>query len=444
MTPAGMCYVSTRGNAAPVTVSGAIADGLAPDGGLYVPESLPRVDPTGVDPDADLAAFAPRLLAPFFSGDRLAAALEAICAEAFTFPAPLRLLAGNEGRILELFYGPTAAFKDFGARFLAACLRRLPGPGGGPLTILVATSGDTGAAVAAAFHRLPGMRVCILYPEGRVSPRQAHLLGCFGENVQALGVAGGFDDCQRLVKRALGDAELRSCVALTSANSISLGRLLPQTVYFARAALQHRRARGAPLNAIVPTGNLGNALACNWARAAGFPIGRIHLACNANAVLPDFFAGAPYVPRPGTATLANAMDVGAPGNFERLRHASRDDAALRAAFGAGSVEDAAIRAVVRRRACTQGEIFCPHTATAVHELERLRAAGDETHWTVVATAHPAKFDDVIEPLIGRRIDVPSALAALLRRPAQNEPLAPDYAALRALLLAASSSSPALE
>ncbi|MEE7561505.1 pyridoxal-phosphate dependent enzyme, partial [Xanthomonas sp. Kuri4-2] len=239
------------------------------------------------------------------------------------------------------------------------------------------TSGDTGAAVAAAFHRQPGLRVVVVYPDGRVSPRQAHQLGCFGDNIQALRVTGSFDDCQALVKQALNDTALQARVPLSSANSISLGRLLPQMSYYAHAALSHHALQGAPLNLVVPTGNLGNALAAILARGLGVPIGRIALATNANHVLPDYFAGADYTPQASVATVANAMDVGAPSNFERLRWLYRgDDAALREAFTALSVDDAAIRRTLAERHRRHGEVFCPHTATAVHVLEQIRAEAE--------------------------------------------------------------------
>jgi threonine synthase len=396
-----------------VPISQAIAAGLAPDGGLYVPEALPSVDPGAFDPQGSLADTAASLLVPFFAGDPLARELPAICAEAFTFDAPLRALPAHPNTVmLELFHGPTSAFKDFGARFLAACLRRLPRADARPLTILVATSGDTGAAVAAAFHRQPNVRVVILYPDGLVSPRQAHQLGCFGDNVSALRVDGRFDDCQRMVKAALNDTQL----PLSSANSISLGRLLPQMSYYAHTSLGWWREHGTLLNFIVPTGNLGNALACLWVRELGLPIGSVRLACNANTTLPDYFAGAAYAPREAVATLANAMDVGAPSNFERLRWTYPDETRLRHLLQAASVDDAAIRQTIARHAREHGEVFCPHTATAMHRLDRLRADGDRSPWAVVATAHPAKFESVVEPLIGHPIAVPSALTAMLERP----------------------------
>ncbi|WFC43390.1 threonine synthase [Pseudoxanthomonas sp. SE1] len=428
-----MNFISTRNAAPTVTLSEAIAAGLAPDGGLYVPEALPPV--RDLIPGRDIAGTATALLAPFFAGDALEGELASICREAFDFPAPLRSLGTPDDHVLELFHGPTAAFKDFGARFLAASMARLRRDEATPLTILVATSGDTGAAVAAAFHRQPGLRVVVLYPDGRVSPRQAHQLGCFGDNITALRVAGSFDDCQALVKRALNDAELQARAPLSSANSISLGRLLPQMSYYAHAALMHRAETGRALNVVIPTGNLGNAMAAILARALGVPLGRIVLATNANRVLPDFFAGGDYVPAASVATLANAMDVGAPSNFERLRWLyAGDDAALRAAFSASMVDDATIREVIARRFRDHDEVHCPHTATAVKVLEDLRVRSERGDWAVAATAHPTKFESVVESLIGREVEVPPALAELLARPAQADPIPADYDALRERLL----------
>jgi len=377
----------------------------------------------------NLAQTARRLLAPFFAGDALEPQLGDITDSALNFEAPLRELATPRDYLLELFHGPTTAFKDFGARFLAACMRRLPRDAAQPLTILVATSGDTGAAVAAAFHKLPGFRVVILYPDGRVSPRQAHQLGCFGDNVTTLKVDGTFDDCQGLVKQALADTELQARAPLSSANSISLGRLLPQMSYYAQASLAHYRDNDNVLNFVVPTGNLGNALACILARAIGLPIGEIVLATNANATLSEFFDGGDYHPRAGIGTLANAMDIGAPSNFERLRWLYPDDAGLRAAFTAIRIDDDAIRETIGRRYRQHGEILCPHTACAVNALEQVRKRGAEGDWAAVATANAAKFDTVVEPLISKQVPMPPALAELLDSPSHAEALDADYAAL---------------
>ena len=427
-----MRMLSTRGIAPPASISDAIAAGLAPDGGLYMPETLPCFTPTDFDGDATLAQVGKRLLRPFFVGDVLEGELDAICDAAFAIDPPLRAFGETNDYILELFHGATAAFKDYGAGFLAAALAALP-RGDKPLTIVVATSGDTGAAVGAAFHLKPGVRVAILYPDGRVSPRQAHQLGCFGDNVRAFRVAGSFDDCQRLVKTLLSDAAFKQEVPLGSANSISLGRLLPQMAYYAHASLAHWRASGRPLNFVVPTGNLGNALACFIARRMGLPIGELVLANNANDALAKFFEGGDYAPQPSIATLANAMDVGAPNNFERLQWLEPDAASLRAQLSAESVGDDAIRATIVDTWKRYGETVCPHTACAVRVLQRLRTRGVDGDWAAVSTAHPAKFPEVVEPLIGQEVPLPPALATMLERPSHAQPLADDAEALRDLL-----------
>src|ERR1700761_2966019 len=429
-----LLFHSTRG-AASATLEQAISAGLAPDGGLYVPEALPRLSIEAFADADTLANVATILLEPFFAGSTLAGALPAICAESLNFDTPLKPLRQRaNGYVLELFHGPTAAFKDIGARFLAACLaRQLRSKAPQPLlTILVATSGDTGAAVAAALHQQPGVQVVILYPDERVSPRQAHQLGCFGDNVQALRVDGTFDDCQRMVKAMLGDAELQAQLPLSSANSISLGRLLPQMSYYAQASLEVWRAHGTEASFIIPTGNLGNALACVWAREMGLPIGSIHLACNANTTLPDYFSGADYAAHSTIATLANAMDVGAPSNFERLRWTFPYDNELRGQLTASSVDDAAIPKPIPRHAKGHDHVFCPHTATAMHVLDTL--PDDGLPRVVTATAHPAKFETVLEPLLGFSPDVPGPLAAMLYRSASAEAIAANENALKDWLL----------
>ena len=429
-----MNFISTRGVALSTDIASALLAGLAPDGGLYVPAQLPRMQGSDFDGCAHLPDVASRLLSPFLAGSELPPHLSRICAEALDFPVPLTALANAPNtQVLELFHGPTAAFKDVGARFLAACLARLH-RGERELTILVATSGDTGAAVASAFHHRPGFRVVILFPDGRVSPRQAHQLGCFGGNVDAFKVAGNFDDCQRMVKQALADRELQQQRPLSSANSISLGRLLPQMSYYAMASLAHWRLTGNELGFVVPTGNLGNAMAALLARAIGLPIGRISLATNANHVLADYFAGGDYQPHASVATLANAMDVGAPSNFERLRWLFPDESALRSSITASVVDDDTIRATIRHADRDHAVALCPHSACALALLQRMRDEGDQSDHAIVATAHAAKFEQVVEPLLHRAIGVPASLADLLDRPASATPLSVDYAALRAILM----------
>ena len=430
-----MRYLSTRGSSPDVSLCDALTAGLAPDGGLYVPEEIPRRHPGDFEGLTVLPRIAERLLTPFVEGDRLQHALAAICNESFASGAPLRPLGSGDDFLLELFHGPTAAFKDFGAQFLAASLAQLRNAGEPTLTVLVATSGDTGAAVAAAFHRREGFRVVILYPEGRVSARQAHALESFGENVVALRVAGSFDDCQRLVKRALADRSLQSEVPLSSANSISVGRWLPQMAYFAASALQFFRERGQPLNFVVPTGNLGNATAAMLARAMGLPIGRIVLSTNANDVLPRYFAGEEYTPLQSVKTVANAMDVGTPSNFERMRWLIPNEADLRASVEAHAVSDDTILQTIRLHFQRSGEALCPHTATAAHALQQLRERGVHGGWAVVATAHPAKFEAVVEPQIGQSVDMPAGMASLLGRARRRVAIAATDDALRRHLTA---------
>ena len=411
-----MKYLSTRDRNLSVTPSATLLEGIAPDGGLYVPESLPAADTRALDGRAPLHALAATLLAPFFAGDPLERSLVAIAAEALDISVPLRTVQDAPQRlsVLELFHGPTAAFKDFGARFLAACLVQIRSADARPLTVLVATSGDTGGAVASAFHGRPGVRVVLLYPEGRVSAIQEHQLTCWGGNVVSLAVQGSFDDCQQLVKLAFADPDLRGRHALTSANSINIGRLLPQLVLFAAAALRVREADGGTASFVIPSGNLGLATACVYARAMGLPIGDILLAHNANRTVPDFFALGEWLPRASIPTLASAMDIGDPSNMERLFALFPDREALRASLRAASIDDAAIRDSIRAEFARSGLVHCPHTAAGFAAYRGLREQDRRAgHWVVAATAHPAKFPEIVEPLIGQRVKAPPALARLL-------------------------------
>jgi threonine synthase len=427
-----MRYLSTRGGQETGLVD-AVMRGLAADGGLFVPDELPRIDPHSVRGES-LAEIASEVLAPFFVGSGLEAELGGICRDAFDFPLPLKpLLAdGRELSVLELFHGPTAAFKDVGARFLAALMERAlkRSADSRPLTILVATSGDTGGAVAAAFHRRAGIRVGVLFPRGQVSPRQQHQLTCWGDNIRAFEVDGVFDDCQALVKAAFTDSGLQRRHRLTAANSINIGRLLPQVAYHAAASLWHWRRHGTAAGSIVPSGNLGNGMACVWARAIGMPVRELVLAVNANRTIPDFLATGQWQPRPSIATLASAMDVGNPSNMERLRSLLPDFAALRTSVEAYPVDDASIRAQIAKDYARYGEIWCPHTATAFWVYDHLPPARKANRaWVVSATAHPAKFESIVEPVIGRAVPVPPALVALLERPTASTRLKPQLAEL---------------
>jgi threonine synthase len=429
-------YVSSRGAAPPVSLSEAIAQGLAPDGGLYVPTRLPAVDPAAVAGASKLPDVARAALEGFFAGDRLQPLLGEIADAALDLPAPTTAVEACPDPLfaLELFHGPTAAFKDFGARFLAESLQRLETRAPPPLTILVATSGDTGGAVAAAFHGRPWVRVVILYPAGLVSPRQEQQLTCWGDNVASLRIAGTFDDCQRLVKEAFGDSQLSQRLRFSSANSINIGRLLPQMVYYAASSLDIERRTRAQASYIIPAGNLGNAFAAVWARALGFPVARIILAHNINRTVPDFLKTGLWQPRPSIATLASAMDVGNPSNMERIRALYPQWSQVREQLSADSVDDATIRARIGEDFMHYGREWCPHTATAAEVYSRLSAAERRDHpWVLVATAHPAKFNEIVEPIIGRPVAIPESLDRLLRLPQHTVDLPPTLEALAAAL-----------
>jgi threonine synthase len=429
-------FTSSRGGVAPVSVSQAILQGLAADGGLFVPDRLPQIAAQSLSATAPLPRIARVALTDFFAGDDLQAVLGEIVDSAFNFVAPTTTVPACRDPlfVLELFHGPTAAFKDFGARFLAESLERaLPASPAKRLTILVATSGDTGGAVAAAFHRREWARVVILFPKGLVSPRQEQQLTCWGENVIALRVAGTFDDCQDLVKQAFRDPTLSAGHHFSSANSINVGRLLPQMVYYISSSLDiYGRTQIKP-SYIIPAGNLGNACAALWARKMGFPIGRIILAHNMNRTVPDYLASGLWRPRPSIATLASAMDVGNPSNMERLRALYPSLQTIREHLSADTVDDATIRTRIGGDFMQYGREWCPHTATAAEVYARLSVADRTQPWVIVATAHPAKFNEIVEPIIGTPIQVPDSLARLLRLPRHVGDLPPTLDALAAAL-----------
>ena len=419
-----MKFVSTRGEAPPVSLAEAIRNGAAPDGGLYMPEELPRIQRVQ---GGTLAEFAADMLKPFFEGDRLEGELRGVCREAFDFPVPLVSPdpAKPGLRVLELFHGPTGAFKDFGARFLMACFDRI-GDTVDPLTVLAATSGDTGGAVGCAAEGREAVRAVILYPKGRVSAFQELQLTCWEDPVRALEVEGDFDDCQRLVKAAFATPELSKRHRLTSANSINIGRLLPQMAYIAFAASRAFAETGEKPGFVIPTGNLGHGFAAVYARALGFPVGPILLVTNANRTLFDWHGSGSYEARASVATIANAMDVGAPSNFERLVHLPPE---LRE-VAVELVEDDAIRARVKAEYEASGYVWCPHSATAVEAYARLSdEAREERLWIAAATAHPYKFADAVEPLIGAAIEAPPALKAILGRKARKLSIPAELEAL---------------
>lgn len=406
-----MKFISTRGKTEPVSAFDAILRGLAPDGGLYIPEQFPKLDAGTLDPELSYRQISKRVLAPFFEGDPLEDAVPAICDAAFDFPVILHMFEERKG-VLELFHGPTAAFKDFGARFLAGFMEAAYDIRGKDILILVATSGDTGGAVAAAFHKKHHIRVKVLFPKGRVSARQELQLTCWDTNIESYSVRGAFDDCQALVKQAFMDKTLRERYALSSANSINLGRLLPQSVYYVYASLQFVRQTGKKPVVIIPSGNVGNAVGAHWALKMGAPIEKIVLAVNENRTIPDFLTTGSYDPRESIATIANAMDVGDPSNMERMRHLYPEIEQMRTHVSAYSVSDQLIRETIEKTWNEYGYAMCPHTAAG--EFVRRTYLSDAPS-IVVSTAHPAKFETIVEPVIGEPVEIPSALKELLEK-----------------------------
>lgn len=417
-----MRYISTRNSSLTFTLSEAILQGLAPDGGLFIPEEMPRIDFHDFISIATYPLLCQKILEPFFANDLLASQLERLCQQAFNFSVPITRLDENTF-MLELFHGPTLSFKDFGARFLAACLNAMTKK---KLTIMVATSGDTGSAVAAAFYKVPNIDVIVLFPEHKISAKQQQQITCWDQNVRAFSVQGTFDDCQRLVKQAFADPWWQKHRQLCTANSINIGRLLPQICYYAYASLEFYQQQKVSINFIVPSGNLGNVTAAFWAKKMGFPIDKIIIATNANKVLPDYLASGIYQPRPSITTLANAMDVGNPSNFERLTNLFPEFTKFKEEVAAYAVSDEEITQTIKHLFELRNITICPHTATAYRVRPQL--PNDPT--MIVSTAHPCKFDNIIEPIIQHPVPMHPSLKEMMHRESHYTVIAPELNLLR--------------
>jgi threonine synthase len=489
-----MRFVTTRGSAPPVSFKTAVFEGLAPDGGLYVPETIERW------PESDLARLSRRtlneiglrVLRPFTRGELDATVFEAVIAAALDFEIPL-VPVGPNIFALELFHGPTLAFKDVGARVMARMMASLH-EGDAPLTVLVATSGDTGSAVAHAFHGVPYTRVVVLYPHGRISPTQEAQLTMFNHeeegracgNVRAYAVAGSFDDCHRLTREAFADRELRRRIPMTSANSVNVGRLLPQMVYYFHALArleamttgsEFDRAGAFSPDVVVctPSGNFGNLTAGLMAKRIGLPISQFVAATNVNDVVPAYLHTGRFEPRPSIQTLANAMDVGHPSNFERMSWLYDNDiTTMRRDIVGVRHTDEEVREAIREVYETFGYLLDPHSAIsymgiaghlgqAAFAAPRLppsrqgrfggtgrsdglrsglpsrssrggTASRGRRLGIFLATAHPAKFAEIVEPIIGRSIAIPPALAGALAHPRHILPIEATLEAVKATLV----------
>lgn len=431
-------WVSTRRASPAVPFIDALFAGTAPDGGLYFPERFEPLPGPTLDRlrSADLATIGTIVGTHLLAGDISEPAMGALVRDALDFPIPL-VQVTDRVWALELFHGPTLAFKDVGARTQARLLHHFTD--GTPLTILVATSGDTGSAVAQAFYRVPDARVFVLYPAGQVSDVQEAQMASLGGNITAVAVSGTFDDCQRLVKQAFADEALRKRVWLTPANSINLGRLLPQAFYYFLVAGLGPAEEGRadrPVVVSVPSGNFGNLTAGLIARRLGLGVRRFVAATNVNDVVPAYLRSGIYEPRPSVRTVANAMDVGAPSNFERIRALYDDDLdRMREDVVGAAFDDARVVAEIGEVDRRYNYLLDPHGAIAWLGLQQALAADPDATGVFLATAHPAKFREVVEPAIGRPVPLPATLADALARPRHSERLPVNYPSLVDLVLA---------
>lgn len=430
-----MQFYSTNNPEHVVDVRTAILDGLAPDGGLYVPVRMPTLPPFFFErlPRLSFSEIAFEVAAQFLEDDVPQDVLRRIANDAFNFPVPLVQLDAQTA-ILELFHGPTLAFKDFGARFMARLMAYFVHGLEKELTVLVATSGDTGSAVAHGFFGVPGIRVVVLYPSGKVSPLQEKMLTTMGGNVTALEVQGTFDDCQRLVKQAFVDADLAAKLFLTSANSISIARLIPQSFYYFYAYGQIPLS-DVPVVMVVPSGNFGNVTAGLYAKKMGLPVARFIASTNANAVVPEYYTSGVFQPRPSVATLSNAMDVGNPSNFARIQHLYPTVESLRKDFWTTSVTDQETQDAIRFLFTQYGYVSDPHGAVGFCGFQRYREqVTPPVHGVILETAHPAKFLETVEPLVSRKIDIPTPLQDCLKKQKNAVLLPADFSALKEFLL----------
>ncbi|MGQ1787218.1 MULTISPECIES: threonine synthase [unclassified Saccharicrinis] len=430
-----MRFYSTNSPGVKVSLKEAVLRGLAADKGLFMPEVIPQLEASFFDniQNKTLQEIGFEVLKPFFCPDIPEEKFKTIVIDALNFDIPV-VAVDEDIYSLELFHGPTLAFKDVGARFMARILSYFVGDQEKEVNILVATSGDTGSAVANGFYKVPGINVFVLYPKGLVSEVQEKQFTTLGENITSIEVDGTFDDCQRMVKEAFMDKELNEKLVLTSANSINLARLLPQSVYYHHGYAQLRKA-GIKDDIVfcVPSGNFGNITAGLVAQVMGLPVKNFIAATNINDIVPKYLETGEYVPAPSKSTVANAMDVGDPSNFVRIMDLfDSSHEVVRAKVEGLSYTDDEIRAGIKRVDETCNYILDPHGATGFMALESKLKKGEKGIF--LETAHPAKFPEVVENVIGRKVEVPERLQAFMAGEPRNIQLKATLNELKDFLL----------
>ncbi len=431
-----MNYYSLQKQSPVASFAEATIRGQAPDKGLYFPESIPQVSKELISNIENISneEIAFRVIQPYIGNEITNDELFRIVSETVNFPIPLVPVCDRVFS-LELFHGPTLAFKDVGARFMSRCLGQFVKSADKKITVLVATSGDTGGAVANGFYNVEGVEVVILYPSGKVSSVQEKQLTTLGNNVHALEVNGSFDDCQQMVKQAFADEALNKKIFLTSANSINVARWLPQQFYYFFAYKQWKQKDQPPI-VCVPSGNFGNICAGMLAYFSGLPVQHFIAACNANDVVPAFMQTATYKPKTAVSTISNAMDVGNPSNFIRILELFHHQfPQLKEKLSAYSITDEQTKATIKRVYDQYGYILDPHGAVGYSALEKYFSDGVITRGMILETAHPVKFYDVVEVVLNQQIDLPQSVKAIMHLPKQAIQIDKAYEELKSFLLA---------
>ena len=427
-----MKFFSTNDRTHLASFEEACMRGLAPNRGLYMPLDIPRLSSDFIEDLRQLSfvEIAAEVGYTFLSDEMSRRDFEKICDKAFDFPAPV-VPINDRISILELFHGPSLAFKDFGARFMAQTMSYFNRNSDDKLIILVATSGDTGGAVAAGFLHTPGIDVVILYPNGRVSELQELQLTTLGRNIHTLRIDGSFDDCQDLVKTAFSDLQLNENIRLSSANSINIARLLPQSFYYFESFKQ-LKVSGREIVYAVPSGNFGNLTAGLFAKEMGLPIQKFIAATNVNDIVPKYLVDGNYAPKASVATISNAMDVGNPSNFLRMQMLYPDLQIMQANIMGEGLSDHETQLCMQQCFNEYGYILDPHTAIGFHHAERLTLSNQ--HTVVLSTAHPAKFLTTVERTLNTKVDIPERLSSLQQRQKHFTSLTPAYNELKNYLL----------